>query len=120
MLAVLLLITSNNYYYYIQDVSDPRQLLSKSNINQTALEQYSKEAAMYSTNGALQNLQFATNHRGNHDVAIFDFTSLFASEHASMILERKGKRMLLCVAGDTLLEVLSLLSLIIMFIQILY
>ena len=80
-------------------------LLRRSNINPTALEQYAREAATYSTNGGLQNLEFALNHHGQHDVAIFDFTSLFASEHASQILERKGKKLLLCVAGDTLLEV---------------
>lgn len=79
--------------------------MSRDNISQTALEQYSRDAASYSTNGRLRNLEFATNHRGNHDVAIFDFTSLFASEHASMIMERKGKRLLMGVAGDTLLEV---------------
>ena len=38
-------------------------------------------------------------------MALFDFTSLFASENAARIIERKGKRILLCVAGDSLLEV---------------
>ena len=80
-------------------------LLSRNNVNQTALEKYAVEAATYSTKGGLTNLQFATNHRGKKDVAVFDFTSLFASEHASQIMERKGKRILLCVVGDTLLEV---------------
>ena len=90
-----------------QDYSDPEMLLRQSNVNQSALEKYAKDAASYSTKGGLQDVQFALNHRGNRDVAIFDFTSLFASEHASQILERKGKRLLLCVAGDTLLEVIK-------------
>lgn len=38
-------------------------------------------------------------------MALFDFTSLFAAENAARIIERKGKRILLCVAGDTLIEV---------------
>ena len=38
-------------------------------------------------------------------MALFDFTSLFASENAARIVERKGKRILLCLVGDSLLEV---------------
>ena len=44
-------------------------------------------------------------YRGEDDVALFDFTSLFASENAARIVERKGRRVLLCVAGDSLNEV---------------
>lgn len=80
-------------------------LLSYKNIDQSSLESFAKEAVTYSTKGALRELEFAINHKGNNDVAIFDFTSLFASVNASRIMERKGKRILLCVAGDTLLEV---------------
>ena len=43
--------------------------------------------------------------RGEDDVALFDFTSLFASENAARIVERKGHKILLCVAGDSLTEV---------------
>ena len=45
------------------------------------------------------------NHRGEKDVALFDFTTMHESENASRIIERKGKKLLLCVAGDTLLQV---------------
>lgn len=69
------------------------------------LERYAVEAVTYSTNGELSNLEFEKNHRGENDIALFDFTSLFAAENAARIVERKGKRILLCVAGDTLLEV---------------
>ena len=37
-------------------------------------------------------------------MALFDFTSLFASQHASKILKRKGHSLLVMVAGDTLIE----------------
>ena len=47
--------------------------------------------------------------RGEDDVALFDFTSLFASENAARIVERKGRRILLCVAGDSLIEVRELI-----------
>ena len=60
------------------------------------------DAATFSTMGTLE---FEKNHRGENDIALFDFTSMFASENASRILERKGKRLLLCVAGDSLIEV---------------
>ena len=47
--------------------------------------------------------------RGEDDVALFDFTSLFASENAARIVERKGHKILLCVAGDSLTEVSCIL-----------
>ena len=80
-------------------------LLSPRNISKTALESYAIEAATFSTKGGLGSVEFALNHKGENDVAIFDFTSLFASENASRIVERKGKRLLLCQIGDSLLEV---------------
>ena len=60
-------------------------------------------------------MEFEKNHRGENDVALFDFTSLFASENAARIIERKGKRILLCVAGDSLLEVRQKLNLAVVF-----
>jgi hypothetical protein len=36
---------------------------------------------------------------------MFDFTSLFQAENSSRFLERKGKRLLLALIGDSLLEV---------------
>ena len=50
-------------------------------------------------------MEFEKNHRGEKDVALFDFTSLFASQNAARIMERKGKMVLLCLAGDSLIEV---------------
>jgi hypothetical protein len=38
-------------------------------------------------------------------VAMFDFTSLFQAENSSRFLERKGKRLLMALIGDSLLEV---------------
>ena len=60
-------------------------------------------------------MEFEKNHRGENDVALFDFTSLFASENAARIIERKGKRILLCLAGDSLLEVRQELNLAVVF-----
>ena len=45
-----------------QDYNDPKQLLSPSNIDYTALKKYAVEAAEFSTEGALP-LTFEKNHR---------------------------------------------------------
>ena len=80
-------------------------MLSRSNIDRAALEAFAIDVAKFTTKGQLKNLEFVLNQRGNNDVAVFDFTSLYSSENASRIIERKGKRILLGVAGDTLMEV---------------
>lgn len=89
----------------LQDKTDPSELLSASNISRTALMTYAKEAAHFSTKGHLCVDEFVINDKGIEDVALFDFTSLFAAENAARIVERRGKRLLLCLVGDSLLEV---------------
>lgn len=69
------------------------------------LEQYARDASSYATKDHLKGLPFEKNHRGENDVALFDFTSLVKSENAARIVEKKGKSILLCLAGDSLLEV---------------
>lgn len=61
-----------------------------------------------STNRKLTKLEFAKNYHDKDDVAMFDFTSLFQSENASRIVERKGKRLLLSLVGDSLIEVIKI------------
>ena len=58
-----------------------------------------------STHKKLINLNFALNHQGRPDVAMFDFTSLFQAENASRIVERNGKKLFMALVGDSLLEV---------------
>jgi len=50
-------------------------------------------------------MEFAVNHYGQPDVAMFDFTSMYAAENASRVLERHGHRLLMILVGDSLLEV---------------
>lgn len=45
------------------------------------------------------------NHYGQPDVAMFDFTCMYASEHAAMVYQRHGHQLLVCLVGDSLLEV---------------
>ncbi|KAK8728739.1 hypothetical protein OTU49_009120 [Cherax quadricarinatus] len=88
----------------INDLADTQQLLHSSNVNRSALLDYAREAADFSTNYQLPHLDFAVNHYGKPDVAMFDFTSMFAAENASRMVERKGHKLLAGLVGDTLLE----------------
>ena len=80
-------------------------------MNQEKLLAYAREAANFSTNYQLPQLDFALNHYKKEDVAMFDFTSLYHSEHAAKIYERRGRRLLALVVGDSLLEVKLLVCL---------
>ena len=80
-------------------------LLARDNVNQDALCNYAREAADFSTNHKLPHLDFAFNHYGQADIAMFDFTSLFQAENASRVVERMGHKLLMCLVGDSLLEV---------------
>ena len=68
---------------------------------------YAREAADFSTNEQLPLLEYAVNHYGQADVAMFDFTSMFVAENASRIMEKNDHRLLMALVGDSLLEVSS-------------
>ena len=87
-----------------QDSKDVFKLLSMENINHKKLCDFGRESADFATKYQLPHHEFAVNHYGKEDVALFDFTSIHQAENASKIIERKGKRLLLCIAGDILLE----------------
>ncbi|XP_055506377.1 F-actin-monooxygenase MICAL3-like isoform X4 [Leucoraja erinacea] len=88
----------------LQDFADTEKLLSRNNVNQEALLNYAREAADFSTHRLLPQMDFAMNHYGQPDVAMFDFTCMYASENASLIREESGKRLLVSLVGDSLLE----------------
>ncbi|XP_070784724.1 protein-methionine sulfoxide oxidase mical3b-like [Enoplosus armatus] len=88
----------------IQDFADTAQLLSRGNMDQNALQAYAREAADFSTNHQLPSLDFAINHYGQPDVAMFDFTCMYASENAAMVRQCHGHQLLLTLVGDSLLE----------------
>ena len=91
--------------YFIQDRNDAYELLHHRNVNHEKLLAFAREAADFSTNHKLPRLDFAKNHYNKDDVAMFDFTSLYAAEHASKIYERRGYHLLAVIVGDSLLEV---------------
>lgn len=92
---------------YFQDLSDTEKLLAPDNVDRDALQNYARQAADFSTNYQLPHLEFAVNHYGQPDVAMFDFTSMYAAEYASKVVERHGSRLLMILVGDSLLEVSS-------------
>ncbi|KAJ0056225.1 hypothetical protein NL108_004512, partial [Boleophthalmus pectinirostris] len=88
----------------INDYIDTDMLLSSENVNQEALLCYAREAADFGTNYQLPTLDFALNHCNQPDVAMFDFTSMYASENAALVRERFGHQLLVALVGDSLLE----------------
>ncbi|XP_077425469.1 protein-methionine sulfoxide oxidase mical3a isoform X5 [Vanacampus margaritifer] len=88
----------------LHDYADTELLLSRANVDQTALLSYAREAADFSTNQQLPTLDFAINHYGQPDVAMFDFTCMYASENAAMVRQRNGHKLLVALVGDSLLE----------------
>ncbi|XP_037615799.1 protein-methionine sulfoxide oxidase mical3b isoform X3 [Sebastes umbrosus] len=87
-----------------QDFADTELLLSRANVDHNALQVYAREAADFSTNHQLPSLDFAMNHYGQPDVAMFDFTCMYASENAAMVRQRHGHQLLVTLVGDSLLE----------------
>ncbi|XP_059366869.1 protein-methionine sulfoxide oxidase mical3b isoform X8 [Carassius carassius] len=88
----------------LRDYADTEMLLSRNNVDQNALLSYAHEAADFSTNHQLPTLDFAINHYGQADVAMFDFTCMYASENAAMVRQRRGHPLLVALVGDSLLE----------------
>ncbi|XP_004560360.1 F-actin-monooxygenase mical1 [Maylandia zebra] len=87
-----------------QDHNDAEQLLAPANVDYEALCNYACDAADFSTGGRLPDLQFAQNHAGQRDVAMFDFTCMHRAENASLVKERRGKKLLIGLVGDCLVE----------------
>uniref|UniRef100_A0A8B9L942 F-actin monooxygenase n=1 Tax=Astyanax mexicanus TaxID=7994 RepID=A0A8B9L942_ASTMX len=88
----------------LRDYADTEMLLSRGNVDQNALLAYARQAADFSTNHQLPTLDFAINHYGQPDVAMFDFTCMYASENAALVRQRRGHSLLVALVGDSLLE----------------
>jgi len=87
-----------------KDLNDPMALLNPKNVNKEKLLEYIRDACDYCTDYQLPHLEFAVNHHGEPDVALFDFTSMFASGSACHVIEKNNRQLLLGLVGDGLLE----------------
>eukprot|EP00794_Sanderia_malayensis_P015645 gene15645-17224_t len=88
-----------------QDFSDPSKLLDKQNIDDEKLLNLTLDTVHYATNYQLPpHLKLASNPNGSPDIAVFDFTSLKKASNACRMMERKGKRLLITLVGDSLLQ----------------
>ncbi|XP_028843118.1 F-actin-monooxygenase mical2b isoform X3 [Denticeps clupeoides] len=88
----------------IHDYIETERLLSSQNVDQEALLSYAREAADFGTNYQLPSLDYAINHYGQPDVAMFDFTCMYASENAALVRENFRHQLLVALVGDSLLE----------------
>ncbi|XP_044299519.1 F-actin-monooxygenase MICAL1-like [Varanus komodoensis] len=88
----------------LNDKPDIESLLSPENVNQEALLAYAKEAANFSTNYQLPELEFALNHRSLPDVDMFDFTCMNRSDNAALVRDCSGAKLLIGLVGDCLVE----------------
>ena len=75
-------------------------------MNQNKLLEYIRDTCDYCTDYQLPDLNFSINHHGEPDVALFDFTSMFAASNSTYVKEKSGKQLLCTLVGDGLLEVL--------------
>nr|XP_018672882.1 protein-methionine sulfoxide oxidase mical3b isoform X1 [Ciona intestinalis]XP_026696711.1 protein-methionine sulfoxide oxidase mical3b isoform X1 [Ciona intestinalis] len=87
-----------------QDYDNTNELLCYNNIDQEELMKYAKEAADFSTRHQLPHLDFAINQYGQSDIALFDFTCMYAAENAALFRETYRQKLLCCLVGDSLLE----------------
>ena len=78
-------------------------LLSKDNIDRAALVQYAMDAARFSTQHFSSPLP-CTLEDLEDDLSIFDFSNLNSSSHASKVVERGGRRLVLGLVGDSLMQ----------------
>lgn len=90
--------------YTSQDYADARKLLERSNVDKDKLREFAYIVSQETTNGMLNNAEFARNHHGEEDVAIFDFTAIHQAKHSCFAREVHGRTLLQCLVGDSLLE----------------
>ena len=66
---------------------------------------FAKNIAVTATHGQLQHPEYAVNHRGEKDAAIFEFTTMHQAQYSCYARQRHGRKLLTCIVGDTLINV---------------
>ncbi|XP_063689253.1 uncharacterized protein LOC134822278 isoform X3 [Bolinopsis microptera] len=85
-----------------KDYSTTSELLSPDNIDYVRAQTFAREVAGFATN--LPVLEFKKNHHGKADIAIFDFSAIKQAANSTLVLERKGHKLVMSLVGDSLLE----------------
>ena len=89
-------------------MQDSHALLSWDNISREEIIRYARDAAEIGTNYKMPTKEFAKNHYGEDDIAIFDFTAMFQCEYSTLIQEKHGHHLVMTIVGDGLIEVKSI------------
>ena len=88
-----------------EDVSK-EDLLDKDNQNMDALKEFVLKAAVHSTEGnpVKKSARLDCSLDNLVDVSIFNFSELYRSAQASRVIERRGRRLLIGLVGDSLMQ----------------
>ena len=81
-------------------------LLDKDNQNTDALKEFVLKAAVHSTEGnpVKKSARLECSLDNMVDVSIFNFSELYRSAQASRVIERRGRRLLIGLVGDSLMQ----------------
>ena len=88
-----------------EDVSK-EGLLDRDNQNMDALKEFVLKAAVHSTEGnpVKKSARLECSLDNLVDVSIFNFSELYRSAQASRVIERRGRRLLIGLVGDSLMQ----------------
>ncbi len=86
-------------------MSDTQSLLSPVNVDRQRLMDVTKQVVDFATKQQIPNLQYAMTHRGQDDVAIFDFTNFHQAKFSCYARERREHKLFLTIVGDSVIEV---------------
>jgi len=93
-----------NFGVLKEDLENSLDLLHPTNVDMGRMKSFTRTVANWATDGLLPQRKFADNGKGGEDIAIFDFTTMMKRKNASRFEERNGRKLLLALVGDALVE----------------
>jgi len=87
-----------------ENFSNAYDLLHPNNIHLENMKKFARSVAKWATDGLMPERKFADNGKGCDDIAIFDFTKMTKRVNSSRFEERNGKKLLIGLVGDALVE----------------
>lgn len=91
----------------LQDKTTLSELLSPDNQDHDELVEFARHVASESVQGQLPQLEYATNHHDEPDVAVFDFATLAIADYSCLAKRRCDFDLLQVIVGDSAIEVRS-------------